>query len=220
MTATAIWRLISATSSARRRCTSSSRCSPLALDARGFERQFEADLFGFGLLARADLGLVDEPPAGDFALLDLFLVLDPLLGRARSCGELRLLDLLARRDLGLLAFALPLGPILREREALRGAAQFDVMLLFEPRVLGLPLDVERASLRLEILGPDFDLGALLDLVAHAPACLDHFGQLGETFGVESVGAVEEFEAGLIEIDDGDVLEFEAVLGERLRGRRL
>ena len=93
------------------------------------------------------------------------------------------------------------------------------MLLREPRVFALALDVERLALRIQILRPDLDLGALLDLVAHAPARFDRLGQLGQALGVERIGAVEEFEAGLVEVDDGDAFEFEAVLGEPFARRR-
>ena len=91
------------------------------------------------------------------------------------------------------------------------------MLLRQPRVFAFPLDVERLPLRIQILRSDLDLRALLDLVAHAPARFDRLGQLGQAFGVERVGAVEEFETRLVEVDDGDALELEAVLGEPFGG---
>ena len=43
------------------------------------------------------------------------------------------------------------------------------------------------------------------------------GELGQTFGVEGVRRIEIFEAGLVEVDDGDVLELQAIGGERLGG---
>ena len=107
---------------------------------------------------------------------------------------------------------------LASSHALGGAAHFDVVLLREPRVFALAIDVERLALGVEILGADFDLGALLDFVAHAPARFDRLGELGQALGVEGVGAVEKFEIGLVEVDDRDALEFEAVLREPFQRR--
>ena len=42
-------------------------------------------------------------------------------------------------------------------------------------------------------------------------------ELGQAFGVEGVRRIEIFEAGLVEVDDGDVLQLQAVGGERLGG---
>ena len=85
------------------------------------------------------------------------------------------------------------------------------MLLREPRVFALALDIERLALGLEVLRPDFDLRALLDLVAHAPARFDRLRELGQALRVEGVRAVEELKAGLVEIDDRHALELESVL---------
>ena len=49
---------------------------------------------------------------------------------------------------------------------------------------------------------------------------DGLGELGQALGVEGVGAVEKFEVGLIEIDDRDALELEAVLREAFQRHRL
>ena len=43
------------------------------------------------------------------------------------------------------------------------------------------------------------------------------GELGEAFSIEGIRRIEEFEAGLIEVDDGDILQFQPVGGERLGG---
>ena len=94
------------------------------------------------------------------------------------------------------------------------------MLLRESRVFAFALDVERPTLRLQILRPDFDLRSLLDFVAHSPARFDGFRELGQALGVEGVGAVEEFEVGLVEVDDRDAFELQAVLRQALGGRRL
>jgi len=88
----------------------------------------------------------------------------------------RLLDLFVGGDLRLLALPLPLGAVLGERKALRGAPNFDVVLLRQPCVFAFSLNVERLPLRIQILGPDFNLGTLFDLVAHAPARFNRFGQ--------------------------------------------
>ena len=69
----------------------------------------------------------------------------------------------------------------------------------------------------EVLVADLDQRALLDLVAHLAPRLDRFGELGQALGVEGVGRIEIFEAGLVEIDDGDALQLQAVGGQRLGG---
>ncbi len=138
---------------------------------------------------------------------------------ARSCEKPRFLDLLARDDLRLFGLAVALGAVLGEFDALRGAAALDVVLLREPRIFGLALDLERLALRVEILRADLDLRALLDLVAHAPARLDHLRELRQALGVEGVGAVEELEVGLVEIDERDAFEFEPVQRRAPRSRR-
>ena len=46
------------------------------------------------------------------------------------------------------------------------------------------------------------------------------GELRQALGVESIGRVEIFEAGLVEVDDGDTLQLEPVGGQRLGGEPL
>ena len=120
----------------------------------------------------------------------------------------------------LLGLALALGAVLGEEDALGGSPDFDVMLLGDSRVFAVALDVERPALGLQILRPDFDLGSLLDLVAHPPSRFDGFRELGEALGVERVRAVEELEPGLVEVNDGDAFELQAVLRQSLGGGRL
>ena len=211
MAATTICRLISASSSTRRRSSSSSRCSR-SRSIRAFSSdKFQRDLFALGEFARLHLDFVDLTATGDLALFDLFLVVDPRLGEVALLNEFRLLDFLARGKQGLFAFLIANGAVAGEFDPLRRAAHLDVVLLRESRIFAFAVDIERLALRVEVLGADFDLRALLDLVAHAPARFDRLGELGQALGVEGVGTVEEFEMGLIEIDDRDAFEFEAVL---------
>ena len=136
---------------------------------------------------------------------------DPLLGDPRLLGRL------GGGDLRLLRLLLAERPLAGELGALDGAADLDLALLFEAGIFALALDLEHAPLRFEILVADLDHRLLLDLVAHLAARLDRLGQRGQALGVEGVGRIEEFEAGLVDVDERDVLELEAVLGERLRG---
>ena len=139
---------------------------------------------------------------------------------ARSLRDARLLDLLARGDLGLLGLGVAQRALARELGALHGAAHLDVALLLEPRGLALALDVERLLLGLEVARADLDHRILLDVVAQLAPRLDLLDQLGQAFGVEAVRRVEVFEVGLVEVGDRDGFELEAVLGERLGGRLL
>ena len=152
-------------------------------------------------------------------MFDLLLVLDARLREAPFLKETRLLNLLACDDLRLFRFAFAFGAVLGQFDALGGAADFDVVLLGDARVFAVALDVERAALGFEILRPDLNLRALLDLVAHAPARFDGFRELGQALGVERVRTVEELKAGLVKVDDRDAFEFETVLRESLGGRR-
>ena len=169
--ATTICRLISASSSTRRRFNSSSLCSR-SRSIRALSSASSSAICSRSVSSRdLHLGFVDQPPAGDFALLDFFLVLDARLGEIALLNEFRLLHLFARREQRLLALLIANGAIPGQFDALRGAAHFDVVLLREPRIFALAIDIERLALRVEILRPDFDLRALLDFVAHAPARL-------------------------------------------------
>ena len=136
----------------------------------------------------------------------------------RRCGSRRsparwrcgALDRLAGGDLGALGLGLALGALARELGALLGAAELDLALLLEPGLLAGALDGERLLLGLEVARADRDHRALLDVVAQRAALLDVLDERGQAFGVEAVGGVEEFEAGLVDVDDGDGFELEAV----------
>jgi hypothetical protein len=189
----------------------------LACNARRLELQFDVDLLAFGLLAGLELGFVERPAAGDFAALRILFVPDALLGDRALLGQPRLFDRLARGELRLLRLLLAQRPLPGQLGTLDRAAELDFPLLLEPRVFGLPVDLEDLLLRLQVLAADFNQGALLDLVAHLAPRFDRFGELGQTFGVEGVRRIEIFEAGLVEVDDGDVLQLQAIGGERLGG---
>ena len=145
---------------------------------------------------------------------------DARFGDGLLVGDARLLDGLARRDLRLFGFGLAQRALARDLGALQGAAHLDVALLFEPRGLALALDVERLAFGFEIAGADLDHRILFDVVAQLALGLDVLHQLGQAFGVEAVRRVEEFEVGLVEVGDRDRFQFEAVLRQRLGGRRL
>jgi hypothetical protein len=154
----------------------------LALNPRLFKR----DLFALGKFTRLHFDFVDVSASCDLALFDLFLVLDSRFRQVAFLNEFRLFDLLARSQQSLLAFLVANGTIAGEFEALGGAAHFDVVLLRKPRIFAFSVDIERLALGVEILGPDFDLSALLNFVAHASAGFDRLGKLGEPFRVEGV----------------------------------
>ena len=139
---------------------------------------------------------------------------------ARSFGDARLLDLLARGDLRLLGLGVAQRALAREFGALHGAAHFDVALLVQPRGLAFALDVERLALGFEVAGADQDHRFLLDVVAQLAPRLDLLDQLRQAFGVEAVRGVEVFEVGLVEVGDRDRLKLEAVLRQPFGGRLL
>ena len=97
---------------------------------------------------------------------------DARLGDGAFVGDARLLDRLARGDLGALGLRLALGPLAGQFGALLGAAELDVAFLAQPRLLALPLDIERQLLGLEVAGADLDHRILLDVVAQLPPLLD------------------------------------------------
>ena len=103
----------------------------------------------------------------ELALFNLPPVQSPRLGEIAFLEEFRLLDLFASGERGLLAFLIANGAVAGEFDALRGAAHLDVLFPREPRLCALALDVERLALGIEISFANFNLGALLDLVAHA-----------------------------------------------------
>ena len=192
----------------------------LPLYPRPFEGELELDLLPLGEFARLHLGFIDQAPSGDFTPLDFFLILDARLREISLLNEFRLLHFLTCRERRLLALLIAKSAISGEFDALRHTAHLDVMLLRQTRKFALAVDIQRLALGVEILRPDFDLRALLDFISHAPARLDGFRELGQALRIEGVGAVEEFEVGLIEVDDRDALELEAVLGETFERHRL
>jgi hypothetical protein len=120
----------------------------LACDARRLELQFDVDLLAFGLLAGLELGFVERPAAGDFAALRILFVPDALLGDRALLGQPRLFDRLARGELRLLRLLLAQRPLPGQLGTLDRAAELDFPLLLEPRVFGLPVDLEDLLLRL------------------------------------------------------------------------
>ena len=171
-------------------------------------------------LARGDFGLVDQPATLDLALTNLALRQDARLGDGALVGDARLLDLLARSKLRLLGLGVAQRALARELGALHGAAHLDVALLIEPGGLALAVDIQRLLLGFEVAGADQDHRILFDVVAQLAPGLDVLDQLGEALGVEAVGRVEEFEIGLVEIDDRHRFELEAVLLHDLQRRLL
>ena len=158
-----------------------------------------------------------DAAAGDFAPLRILFAPDALLGDGELLRQPRLLDRLARGELRFLGLLLAQRALLGQLGALHRAAELDLALLLEPGIFGLAIDLEDLLLRLQILAADIDQRALLDLVAHLAPRLDQLGELGQAFGIEGIRRIEEFQAGLIEVDDGDILQFEPVGGERFGG---
>ncbi len=165
------------------------------------------------LLARGDLLAVDRLLPRDLAAAHLALGGDARLGNDLLVGDPRLLDRLTRGDLRRLCLGVTAGAFPRELGALLGAAEFDLALLIEPRALALALDVERLLLGLEVTGADLNHRVLLDVVAFLALVLDAADQRGQAFGVEAVRRVEEFEAGLVDVEDGDAFQLQPVLVE-------
>jgi hypothetical protein len=77
----------------------------------------------------------------------------------------------------------------------------------------LALDVERPLLRFEVARPDLDHRILLDVVAQLAPVLDVADQRGQALRVEAVGRIEEFEAGLVDVEDREAFQLEPVLLE-------
>ena len=123
-------------------------------------------------------------------------------------------------NLRLLGLGLAQRALARHFGALQRAAHLDVALLFETGGLALALDIERLPLGIEVAGADLDHRVLLDVVAQLALSLDVFHQPGQTFGIEPVRRIEEFQVGLVEIGDRDRFQLKAVLGQRLGGGRL
>ena len=209
---------------------------------RLLHRALAFDLQPLGLLLRGDAGLGDRALLRDPGLLDLLAGADlrrldgpgavdvalagGLLGRDSGPIERllvrdpRLLGLFPGQDLGLLRLGLSLRTLTGEIGALRRTPDLDVALLLEPRRLAFPLDLQRLLLRFQVAGTDPDHRVLLDVVAGLAAGLDLLDEPGEAFRVESVGRVEVFEIGLVELGDRHRFELQAVHGQRLGGRLL
>jgi hypothetical protein len=185
---------------------------PLALDGKA-----EGDLLALGLLAALQLGQLDRAPAHDLALLDLLLIGDAGLGEGPLLGDAGLLGRLGGGDLRLLGLLLAHRPLAGELGPLHRPADLDLALLLQPGIFALPVDLQDAALRIEILIADLDHRLLLDEIAHLAAHLDRLGELGQALGVEGIGGIEEFQAGLVDVDEGDVLQLQPVIGESLGG---
>ena len=143
---------------------------------------------------------------------------DALLGDRALLGQARLLDRLARGELRLLRLLLAQRPLAGQLGTLDGAAELDFALLLEPGVFGLAVDLaapcfcaSRFWLRIST-----SVRCSISLRILRRVSID-LGELRQAFGVEGVRRIEIFEAGLVEVDDRDVLQLQAVGGERLGG---
>ena len=141
-----------------------------------------------------------------------------LLGNAALLIQTRCLDTAARRDLSFLGFLLAHRLFLDKFGALRRASGLDIAFLRQARIFAFAIDLKHAALRFKILVADFDDSALLDFVAHAAAQLDRLGHLGETFCIKGVRGVEEFELGLVDVDNGNRLQFQPLGVQHLGGK--
>ena len=189
-------------------------------DPRGVDRALVGDPRLLDLLAGQQLLFLDRAGALDLALARFALGGDARFRDGELIGDARLLDRLARRELRLFGFGLAQRALARHFGALQRAAHLDVALLFEARGLAFPLDFERLPFGVEIAGADLDHRVLLDVVAQLALGLDVLHQPGQTFGVEPVRRIEEFQVGLVEVGDRDRFQLEAVLGQRFGGGSL
>ena len=187
-------------------------------DAGGIDCLLIGDPRLLDQFARGDFGFFHRSRPLDFLLANVAIRGDARLADGALVGYPRLLDFLAGLDLRLFGLRVARGSLACHLRALDGTADFDFPLLFEPRRLALPLDIERLALGFEVAGADLDHRVLFDVVPQFPLFLDLPDDPRETFRIEAVGGVEVLQVGLVEIGDGDVLEFEPVLVERLGGR--
>ena len=190
----------------------------LARDPRLGENSLLGDAGALDPFTRGDFRLVDLARPIDLALADVALGGDAGLGERALVGDAGLLDLLAAGDLGLFRLGVAQRTLASEFGALYRASDLDVAFLIEPRGLALAIDIQRLLLGLEIAGANEDHRILLDVVAQLAPRFDVLNQLGQTFGVEAVRRIEEFEVGLIEIGDRHRFQFKAVLLEALQRR--
>ncbi len=186
-----------------------------AVDALRFEGEFEGDLLPLDLLAGLELRLLDGRTAGDLALGDLLLAEDAGFRECLLLGDADLLRRPGRGDAGFLGLKFERCALAGQLGPLEGAAQLDLALLVEPGIFVFAIDLEHTAVGFEVLGADLDHRLLFDEVAGLAPLLDRLRQLGQTLGVEGVRGIEEFEPRLIDVDEGDVLEFEPVHGERV-----
>lgn len=189
-------------------------------DARFRQRLFLRDPRPFHRLACDDLSLIDGGASLDFALAHRPLRCDARLAYRLLLQDACAFDLLLRGSLRLFGLGLTQRPLTRQLGSLHGAPDLHVALLFEPRRLALPLDLERLFLGLQVAGADADQRILFDVVAELAPSLDLLDRRGQAFGVEAVRRVEIRQVGLVEVGDRHRFEFEAVLRQRLRRCRL
>ena len=217
--ASAIWRSSSAISSASWRSISSSLCARCALDPRLLERQLERDLLALGHSRAIFISaLVERAAAGDLAALRVLLGPDALLGDVALLREPRLLDRLARRPA---APARPPGraaPVRVASSARCTARRISTSRSCSRRAYSVSRSisstlrwVSRFWLRMST-----SVRCSISLRILRRVSID-LGELGQALGVEGVGRVEIFEAGLVEVDDRHALQLEAV--ERPATRR-
>ena len=208
---------ISASSTARVRSISCLAHLALRGDARGVDRPLIGDARLVDGLARGNLDFLDRARALDFPLPDVAFAGDARLADRLLVGDAGFFDRLARGNLRLLRFGLAKRALARDLGALHRAPDLDIALLVEPRRFAVALDFQRLPLRLEIAGADLDHRFLFDVIAQFAPGLDVLHQVGQALGVETIGGIEEFEIGLVEVGDRDQLELEPVLRERLGG---
>ena len=160
-------------------------------DPGGVDRALVGDPRLLDVLAGGNLDFLDRAGALDFLLADFPFGSDPGLVDRLFVGDARLLDGLAGGNLRLFGLGLAQGALARHFGALHRAAHLDVALLFEPRGLAVALDVERLALGFEVAGADADHRILFDVVAQFALGFDVFHQLGQAFGIEAVGRIED-----------------------------
>ena len=128
-------------------------------------------------------------------------------------GDPRLFHLLAGADFGFLGLAFEFRPFLGDFRTLLGLPDRNLLLLLQPRVVAVLVDLQRQLLGIQILVADLDRGVLLDVVAFFPPGLDLLGEAGQAFGVEGVLRVEQADIRLVEAGERNRFELQAVLGE-------
>ena len=179
-------------------------------DARFPQRSLLQDAGSLDLLAGGDFLSLHRLRPGNLAPADFDIRRDPRLRNAALVRYARALDSFTRGDLSRFGLGLALGAFLRQQRALLGPAELDVAFLLETGLFARAVDLQRLLLRFEVAGTDLDRRILLDIVAQLAAGLDVLDENGETLGIEPVRRVEELEARLIDVENGDGFEFETV----------